>query len=76
MKVVFETEKEITVVSPRTKKFTELVVNSLTDSPSEKTVKASINGMGNVTLWSGAEYDAIGQWTDTDVVTKLNQIYG
>lgn len=76
MKVVFETEKEITVVSPRTKKFTELVVNSLTDSPSEKTVKANITGMGNVTLWSGAEYDAIGQWTDTDVINKLNQIYG
>lgn len=76
MKVVFETEKEITVVSPRTKKFTELVVNSLTDSPSEKKVNANIRGVGNVTLWSGAEYDAIGQWTDTDVINKLNQIYG
>jgi hypothetical protein len=28
-----------------------------------------------ITLWEGSAYDAIGQWTDTDVTNRLNELY-
>ncbi len=28
-----------------------------------------------VLLWEGTEYDAIGQWTDVDVINRLNEIF-
>jgi hypothetical protein len=28
-----------------------------------------------VDLWEGADYDTIGQWTDTDVTNKLLSLY-
>ena len=30
--------------------------------------------IGIVALWQGEEYDAIGQWTDTDVINKLKSL--
>lgn len=47
----------------------------LMDSPIDKTVTAMIkynNGaVANALLWSGASYDAINQWTDSDVTARI-----
>jgi len=46
------------------------------DDPIKKTVKAFTKGItGIITLWEGAAYDAIGQWTDADVIARLKQLY-
>ena len=76
MKIQLNPAKQIVVIAEQTKEFSELEVLFVTDKPSRKEVVANIKGVGNVVLWKGADYDAIGQWTDNDVVTKLNQIYG
>jgi len=60
----------------------EMKILEMIDNPVDKKVIVRLKGVGNfrfnkyVTLWEGAEYDAIGQWTDTDVANKVKEIYG
>ena len=44
------------------------------DDAANKKVIAKTANMGDITLWEGADYDKIGQWTDSDVHTRLIQI--
>ena len=38
-------------------------------------VSISIDGISkNIVLWDGQEYINIGQWTDTDVLNRLNEL--
>lgn len=76
MKIQFDSKKIITIVKAQTKDFTEIEVMQVTDFNERKKVVANIKDIGQVVLWEGADYDAIGQWTDTDVVNKLKEIYG
>lgn len=54
------------------------VITDVTDNPMEKKVVARVvvekNGINFFTVWSGESYDAIGQWTDTDLVEALTPI--
>lgn len=74
MKITLDTEKEIVVVKEIKKTITEITVNQVTDLPEVKRVEAITNELGIILLWEGAEYDAIGQWTDTDVINKLKSL--
>lgn len=74
MKITLDTEKEIVVVKEIKKTITEITVNQVTDLPEVKRVEAITNELGLVVLWQGEEYDAIGQWTDTDVINKLKSL--
>lgn len=47
----------------------------VTDFPERKVVEAHVKEIGVIVLWKGAEYDAIGQWTDTDVINRIIQLY-
>jgi hypothetical protein len=54
----------------------KIEITSIEDSAVAKTVTARINAApGTIVLWEGAAYDAIGQWTDTDVVNRIKEIY-
>lgn len=50
-------------------------ITDVTDNPVEKTVVARVvvgpDGINFFTVWSGASYDAIGQWTDADLVAAI-----
>lgn len=50
-------------------------ITDVTDNPVEKTVVARVvvgpGGINFFTVWSGASYDAIGQWTDADLVAAV-----
>lgn len=50
-------------------------ITDVTDNPVEKTVVARVvvgpGGINFFTVWSGASYDAIGQWTDADLVAAI-----
>jgi hypothetical protein len=74
MKVILDTQKEVVVVKEIKKTITELTILELKDSPEQKKVQAFVQELGLVTLWQGEEYDAIGQWTDTDVINKLKSL--
>ena len=57
-------------------------IESYVDNPVYKWVianlqYANIGGneySGQLTLWSGAEYDAIGQWTDAEARVRIKQL--
>lgn len=50
-------------------------ITDVTDNPAEKTVVARVvvgsGGINFFTVWSGASYDAIGQWTDADLLAAI-----
>lgn len=75
MEVTFTTPKDITVVSERKKTISQITINEITDSASRKTVTATTQEVGRIVLWKDAAYDAIGQWTDTDVANRIKELY-
>jgi|LauGreDrversion4_2_1035121.scaffolds.fasta_scaffold01621_9 hypothetical protein len=74
MKVTLETQKEIVVVKEIKVTVTEITIRELKDLPEQKRVEAYTDEIGLVVLWEGEAYDAIGQWTDTDVINKLKSL--
>ena len=57
-----------------TDKASKIEVSSIIDDSVAKRIIAKTN-LGGVVLWEGAAYDAIGQWTNTDVHNKLVELY-
>jgi hypothetical protein len=52
----------------------EVSVLRMIDKPGEKLVVVQTDEIGEIILWEGDAYDAIGQWTDLDVQTRLIEI--
>jgi hypothetical protein len=75
MKITLPTEKKIVVREAETKKITDITVLAITDSPSQKKVSCVTKELGAIVLWSDADYDTIGQWTDSDVEARIKKIY-
>ncbi len=74
MKVVLDAEKEIIVVKEVKTTLKEINVSEMIDNPEMKFVQAITNELGPIILWKGEEYDAIGQWTDDDVINKIKSL--
>jgi len=74
MKVTLETQKEVVLVKELKITVSEITVLELKDLPERKRVEAITAEIGIVVLWEGEAYDAIGQWTDTDVINKLKSL--
>ena len=75
MKITLSTQKEIVVVAEQVKTVNEISINRMVDLPQQKKVLVLTNELGQVVLWEGTAYDAIGQWTDQDVIARLNELY-
>jgi hypothetical protein len=65
------------VIQPeKTKTISSLTISRVVDIPSQKIVRCFIEELEQpVVLWEGDAYDSIGQWTDSDVNTRLNELY-
>jgi hypothetical protein len=74
MKITLSAQKEI-VVAEQVKTVNEISINRMVDLPQQKKVLVFTNELGQVVLWEGTAYDAIGQWTDQDVIARLNELY-
>ena len=74
MKITFETPKEIVIVQELKRTFEEITIEEVVDNPSRKEVKAFARELGQLILWQNEEYDAIGQWTDADVLARVNEL--
>ena len=74
MKITFEAPKEVVLVKELKQSVNEITINEITDNPSRKEVRAFTKEMGVIVLWTGNDYDAIGQWTDTDVELRIKEI--
>ena len=75
MKIQFETPKEITIVKEKKQTLDGITIREIMDNPEMKTVVVFTNEVGVITLWKGAEYDTIGQWTDADVANKIKLLF-
>lgn len=54
----------------------KIQVFEMVDNPYKKSVIAICNNHPTrITLWEGNAYDTIGQWTDTDVINRILELY-
>jgi len=74
MKITFETPKEIVIVKELKRTFEEVTIEEVVDNPERKVVRAFTRELGQLVLWEGEAYDAIGQWTDTDVQARVLEL--
>jgi hypothetical protein len=76
MEITLKTPQKIVIKPEETKTLEKLTVMRMVDLPNEKKVRVFIKELREpITLWEGDEYDAIGQWTDSDVQAKLTELY-
>lgn len=75
MEIQLSNPKDVVIVKEQKKTIEKVTVLEIVDLPSRKQVIAKTQELGSVILWKDAEYDAIGQWTDTDVINKINELY-
>lgn len=77
MKVEITNPKTIVVVEQQTKTYDSLTIKRMVDFPEQKKVIVHIEELDQpVVLWEGDSYDAIGEWTNSDVQSKLAELYG
>lgn len=71
----FDNEVVIKEIPAYQVKVSKIEIKQIVDSSVKKQVVAYTNNLGIVTLWEGAAYDAIGQWTDADVEARIKELY-
>jgi hypothetical protein len=77
LEVVFNEEKSIVVVQQQTITVDKIIIREMIDKPNEKIVYVYTDGFpGMIKLWEGDAYDSIGNWTNQDVIDRINEIYG
>lgn len=76
MKIILSSPHEEIIVPEQKKTITELTIQRMVDLPNEKIVRVFIEELIEpVILWSGDDYDEIGQWTDADVEARLVELF-
>jgi len=75
MKIELNKATEVVVVTEKKISVEEITINELIDLPARKMVVAKTKEIGQVILWKDADYDAVGQWTDSDVIARISELY-
>ena len=75
MTITFTTPKELVLVKEQKRTISEITINEVVDNSERKSVLAYTLELGVITLWENEAYDAVGQWTDTDVLNRINELY-
>ena len=76
MQISLSNPKKVVLQEEQSKTVTTLTVSRIVDLPKKKVVRAFIEELDEpVVLWEGAAYDAIGQWTDSNVEARLTELY-
>jgi hypothetical protein len=76
MKVEISNPKSVVVVQEQTKTYGSLTIKRMVDFPKQKKVVIHLEEVnGPVVLWEGSAYDAIGEWTNANVETRLTELY-
>lgn len=66
------TVREIPAVTVKTSK---IEILSVEDNPNQKKIVVHTKQLGKITLWESENYDMIGQWTDSDIETRLIELF-
>jgi hypothetical protein len=76
MKITLSNPKKVVLQEEKSKTVTTLTVNRVVDLPKKKIVRVFVDELDEpVVIWEGADYDAAGQWTDSDVQARLTELY-
>jgi hypothetical protein len=76
MQISLSNPKKVVLQEEKSKTVTTLTVSRIVDLPKKKVVRAFIEELDEpVVLWEGAAYDAIGQWSDSNVEARLAELY-
>lgn len=75
MEINLSGDKTINIVPAENVITSKVTIDRLVDLPTEKVVFAVTREIGRINLWVGEEYDAIGQWTNDDVETRILDLY-
>ena len=76
MQISLSNPKKVVLQEEKSKTVTTLTVSRIVDLPKKKMVRAFVEELDEpVVLWEGAAYDAIGQWTDSNVEARLTELY-
>ena len=76
MQISLTNPKKVVLQEEKSKTVTTLTVSRIVDLPKKKMVRAFVEELDEpVVLWEGAAYDAIGQWTDSNVEARLTELY-
>jgi hypothetical protein len=76
MEINLNSPKKIVLQEEKSKTVSTLTVSRVVDLPKQKMVRCFCEEISEpITLWEGAAYDAIGQWTDANVEARLIELY-
>lgn len=76
MKITLNDPKKVVLQEEKSKTVSTLTVQRVVDLPKKKVVRVFVEELEEpIVLWEGEAYDAIGQWTDSDVQAKLTELY-
>lgn len=77
MKFLLSKPVKKVVVAEQSIDLTEITIVRVVDVYEQKIVRAFIKELREpLVLWEGAEYDAAGQWTDSDVEARVVALLG
>lgn len=76
MEITFNKPTEILIISEKKISVEKITIVEVVDNPSRKIVWATTKEVGKVILWKDSDYDAIGQWTDSNVSNRVIELYG
>jgi hypothetical protein len=76
MEILLNVPKRIVLQEEKSKDINKITVTRVVDLPKQKTVRCFCEELDEaIILWQGDEYDAIGQWTDEDVLNRVVELY-
>lgn len=75
MQITINPPKDLTIVQEMKRTIDTITIRNMIDSPEQKQVVAETMELGRIILWQKEAYDNIGQWTDTDVIDRIKEIY-
>jgi hypothetical protein len=74
MNIQLSKVRDIVLEPARIKSTDMIVIREISDNTNDKRVTAFTN-LRDIELWSGDEYDKIGNWTDEDVIARMLELF-
>jgi len=76
MQINLQNPKKVVLQEEKSKTVNTLTVTRVVDLPKKKIVRCFVEELEEpIVLWEGAAYDAVGQWTDSNVQARLTELY-
>jgi hypothetical protein len=73
--VEFDSPKVVSRIPEQVITTDKIVIREMIDSPVMKTVTIHMDTHPfRMVLWQGAQYDSIGNWTNEDVINRINEL--